>query len=56
MKFKSFKNVKICLMIKIKFFAEKNFSVKILFCNHYLSPLNICMRKGKKPDPYMCCD
>jgi hypothetical protein len=25
----------------------------ILFCNHYFSPLNIFMRKGKDPDPYL---
>jgi hypothetical protein len=28
------------------------FCVKILFCKHYFSPLNIFMRKGKDPDPY----
>ncbi len=39
MKFKSFKIVKICLMIKIKFLARK-FFIKILFCNHYFNPLS----------------
>ena len=52
MKFKSFKIVKICWMIKIKFFARK-FCIKILFCNHYFSPLNTFMRKGKDLDPYL---
>ncbi len=27
------------------------FSVEILFCRHYFSPLNTFMRKGKDPDP-----
>ncbi len=30
-----------------------NFCVKISFCKHYFSPLNIFMRKGKDPDPYL---
>ncbi len=29
------------------------FCIKILFCKHYLSPLNTFMRKGKDPDPYL---
>ncbi len=29
------------------------FCVKILFCKHYFSPLNIFLRKGKDPDPYL---
>jgi hypothetical protein len=37
-------------MIKIKFLARK-FCIKINFCNHYFSPLNTFMRKGKDPDP-----
>jgi hypothetical protein len=48
MKFKSFKTVKICLMIKIKFLARKIF-VKIFFCYHYFSPLNTFMRIKKDP-------
>jgi hypothetical protein len=32
---------------------QENFSIKILFCNHYFSPHNIFMRKGKDPDPYL---
>ncbi len=51
--FKSFKIVKICLMIKIKFLQE-NFCIKILFCNDYFSPLNTFMRKRK--DPFCTCD
>jgi hypothetical protein len=35
-KFKSFKMVKIY--------------IKILFCNHYFSPLNTFLRKGKDPE------
>jgi len=27
------------------------FSLKILFCMQYFSPLNIFMRKGKDPEP-----
>jgi hypothetical protein len=34
MKFRSFKIVKICLMIKIKL-EKENFGINILFCNHY---------------------
>ncbi len=34
MKFKSFNRVKICLRIKIKYFAKK-YCIKILFCKHY---------------------
>jgi hypothetical protein len=54
MKLKSFKILKICLMIKIEVIARK-FLVKILFCNHYFSPLNISMRNRKdpEPDPYL---
>ncbi len=37
-------------MIKIKFWQEI-FCIKILFCNHYYSPLNTFMRKGKDPEP-----
>ncbi len=53
MKFKSFKIVKICLIIKIKFLARK-LLYKNLFWNHYFSPLYSFMRKGKDldPDPY----
>ncbi len=40
MKFKSFKIVKICLTIKIKYLARNFFFIKILFYNHYFSPLN----------------
>jgi hypothetical protein len=36
-------------MSKIKFL--KHFCIKVLFCNHYFSPLNTFMRKGKDPDP-----
>ncbi len=53
MKFKSFKIVKLCLMIKINFFARNFFSYNFIF-NHYRysSPLNTFMRKkGKDPDP-----
>ncbi len=31
-------------------------SDKFLFCNHYFSPLNTFMRKGKDPDPIHTCD
>ncbi len=53
MKFKSYKIVIICLMIKNKFLA-RNFC-KILFCNPYISQLHTFMRKGKDldPDPYL---
>jgi hypothetical protein len=34
-----------------KFYILLTFSVKILFCRHYFSPLNTFMRKGKDPDP-----
>jgi hypothetical protein len=50
MKFKSFKILKICSVIKIKFLS-KNFCINILFCNHYFSPLNLFMKKGQDPDP-----
>jgi hypothetical protein len=50
MKFKSFKIVKICLMIKI-YFKQECFFIKFLLCNHYFSPLNTFMRKGKDLDP-----
>ncbi len=40
----------VCVMIKIKFLVKK-FCIKILFCNHYLSPINTFMRKGEDPDP-----
>jgi hypothetical protein len=33
--------------------VEQNVCIKILFCNHYFSPLNTSMRKGKDPDPYL---
>ncbi len=46
MKFKSFQILKICLMIKIKFLARQIFSIKILFCHIYSSPLNTFIRKG----------
>jgi hypothetical protein len=41
-------------MIKTKFFARK-FLFKILLCNHYFSPLNTFMKKGKNldPDPFL---
>ncbi len=35
----------------IKFNCLLKFCVKILFCKHYVSPLNTFMRKGKDPDP-----
>jgi hypothetical protein len=38
-------------MIKIRLLAR--IYLKILFCNHYFSPLNTIMRKGKNPDPYL---
>jgi hypothetical protein len=46
MKFKSFKIVKICFMIKIKFLARKFW--------YYFRLLNTFMVKGKDPDrhPY----
>ncbi len=44
MKFKSFKFVKICLMIKIKFFQPESFCINFFFCNHYCSPFNTFMR------------
>ncbi len=56
MKFKSFKNLKVCLMIKIKFLARKflysNFW-KILFCKHYFISVRstLLWEKGKDPDP-----
>jgi hypothetical protein len=37
------------LQTKFNFFPT--FFVKILFCKHYFSPLNIFMRKGKDTDP-----
>ena len=40
----SLKNVILCSI----FFCCEN-----LFCKHYFSPLNIFMRKGKDPDPYL---
>ncbi len=43
MKFKSFKIVKMCLMIKTKFLTRK-----LLY---YFSPLKAFMGKGKDPDP-----
>jgi hypothetical protein len=45
MEFKRFKIVKICLMIKIKFFSRKFL--------YYFSSLNIFMGKVKDPDPYL---
>jgi hypothetical protein len=45
MKFKSFKIVKICLMIKIKFLERKFL--------YYFTPLDTFMGKGKDPDPYL---
>jgi hypothetical protein len=36
MKFKSFNLVKMCLMMKIKFFAKK-YCIKFLFRKHYFS-------------------
>ena len=35
------------------FYLLLKFSVKILFCRHFFSPLNTSMRKGKDPDPYL---
>jgi hypothetical protein len=35
-----------------KFNFLHKFSVKILFCKHYFSPLNTFVRIGKDPDPY----
>jgi hypothetical protein len=32
---------------------QENFCIKILFCNYYIIPLNILMRKGKDLDPYL---
>ncbi len=37
----------------INFCFKDKFCVKILFCQHYFSPLNTFMRKGKDPDPYI---
>ncbi len=45
MAFESFKIVKISLMIKI--------TTKVLFFNHYFSPLYTFMRKGKDLDLYL---
>ncbi len=36
-----------------KFNFLLKFCVKMLFCMHYFSPLNTCMRKGKDPDPHL---
>jgi hypothetical protein len=35
--------------VKINVFLK--FCVKILFCKHYISPLNTFMKNGKDPDP-----
>jgi hypothetical protein len=43
MKFKSFKIVTICSMIKIKFLGRK--------IMYYFSPLNTFVGRGKDPDP-----
>jgi hypothetical protein len=51
MKFKSFKMIKICLMIKIQFLA-RNFCFKFYFATIF-SPLKAFMRKGKNPDLYL---
>jgi hypothetical protein len=49
-KLKSFKILRICLMIKMNFLARK-FLCKKFFGNHYFSPLNTFMRNGKDPEP-----
>jgi hypothetical protein len=33
-----------------KFYFLLKFRVKILFCKHYVSPINTFMSKGKDPD------
>ncbi len=42
-------------IVKVRVADDKDFllkfCVKILFCNHYFSPLNTFMRKGEDPDP-----
>jgi hypothetical protein len=38
-------------MIKIKFFGKQIFAFKNFFCNHYFSPLNTFMKKGKSGRP-----
>jgi hypothetical protein len=31
-------------------FQQESFCIKLLFCNHYFSPLTPYIRKGKDPD------
>ncbi len=35
----------------LKLIFLQKFCVKILFCKHYLSPLNTFVKKGKDPEP-----
>ncbi len=53
MKFKSFKMVKIFLMITNKSLAHSNkFFIKKLYFATLISVSSALMRKGKDPDPY----
>jgi hypothetical protein len=52
MKFKNFKIVKICLMIKIKLFSEKNFVLKFYIVT-IISVRSHFYEKREGPDSYL---